>query len=425
MKADTSIDGPINALLIEDDPRDARLFVERLRHFAPGVFNVTQARTLDAAIKEAAHTEFNVAVLDLTLPDSSGLDTFRRFREDQPGLPVIVLSGISDSEMGDTLRRTGAAAALVKADCRSEDIVSLMRSSASSTHEQKDKKAVRAAFEARFRNAVLDAADGIVVLDAQGNITLVSQSAERLLARPAADLVGTSLAAKLVPGEVAYVQAVHESTTRFCPSEHGGVTQQFDACSVRVLDLEIWPFAHAWAGQPVTVCALRDISGRSDEEIRLRALAHLEKPITPGETFEAACTEIAVRFAPLVRFNRFEVSIRGRKSENALVFELGEKDPAASRSGAGPSARSGSGEGAADQSRSVTEISYRTHGQLRLTLTHREPGQYGQPEQDIARRLAGLLRDHLERHGFEPAASAGVITQMWRDPPAADQQMAA
>ena len=84
---------PIEILLIEDNPGDARIVKEFLKESDVGEFNVTHVKLLSDGKKEIANKEFDVAILDLSLPDSHGFNTFRELRTKAPTIPIIVLTG--------------------------------------------------------------------------------------------------------------------------------------------------------------------------------------------------------------------------------------------------------------------------------------------------------------------------------------------
>jgi serine phosphatase RsbU (regulator of sigma subunit) len=103
--------GRMRVLLIEDDDGDA-LIVEELLRDAGSPFAVRRARSL--ADGGSALGAVGCVLLDLELPDSRGLDGVRRLREGWPGLPVVVLTGISDEHLGEEAVGAGAQDYLVK-----------------------------------------------------------------------------------------------------------------------------------------------------------------------------------------------------------------------------------------------------------------------------------------------------------------------
>ncbi len=110
------IDTPsIRVLLVEDNAGDARLVREHLAD-APGAQGFTLEDCPSLAVAGAAFTRTppDVVLLDLSLPDSFGLETLRRWQALAPTLPVIVLTGSDDEAMAVAAVREGAQDYLVK-----------------------------------------------------------------------------------------------------------------------------------------------------------------------------------------------------------------------------------------------------------------------------------------------------------------------
>ena len=106
----------IRLLLIEDNPGDARLVREHLAD-VPGAqgFHLDLAPTLAAAMDTLGRLPApDIALLDLSLPDSHGLETLARWQLAAPTLPVIVLTGSDDEALAVAAVREGAQDYLVK-----------------------------------------------------------------------------------------------------------------------------------------------------------------------------------------------------------------------------------------------------------------------------------------------------------------------
>ncbi|MGD0951246.1 MAG: ATP-binding protein [Methanotrichaceae archaeon] len=103
---------PIKVLLIEDNPGDARLIKEYLSEIPCKAFEMEWVDRLSEGLKHLDGKD--VAVLDLTLPDSMGLDTFKRVHSEAPALPVIVLTGNDDDSLALKALQDGAQDYLVK-----------------------------------------------------------------------------------------------------------------------------------------------------------------------------------------------------------------------------------------------------------------------------------------------------------------------
>ncbi len=104
----------IRVLLLEDNPGDARLIREMLAETGDDQPALVHATTLASAIERAAGGGFDVVLLDLHVPDSQGLETLRRFQASAPSVPVVVLTGLTDSALALQAVQEGAQDFLVK-----------------------------------------------------------------------------------------------------------------------------------------------------------------------------------------------------------------------------------------------------------------------------------------------------------------------
>jgi DNA-binding NtrC family response regulator len=98
-------------LLVEDDEE---LRYAYATHLAANGFVVEEAGDLAAAYKRFAATRPDVVVLDFRLPDGTALDLLSKFREMEPTVPIVVLTGYGSMELGVTLIRSGAEQCLAK-----------------------------------------------------------------------------------------------------------------------------------------------------------------------------------------------------------------------------------------------------------------------------------------------------------------------
>lgn len=105
---------PIRVLVVEDNPADARLIQEMLVESDGEGFQVTRADRLRSGLERLAAGGFDVVLLDLSLPDSQGLETFDRAKSAAPGVPILVMSGLADDTIAVQAVQAGAQDYLVK-----------------------------------------------------------------------------------------------------------------------------------------------------------------------------------------------------------------------------------------------------------------------------------------------------------------------
>jgi signal transduction histidine kinase len=105
--------GRLHLLLIEDNPGDARLLTELLREL-PGTTEITHVDRLSEAAHHLKSARPSLILLDLSLPDSHGIDTVSRTLELAPDVPIVVLTGLNDEEVALRAVQAGAQDYLVK-----------------------------------------------------------------------------------------------------------------------------------------------------------------------------------------------------------------------------------------------------------------------------------------------------------------------
>jgi len=104
----------ISILLIEDNPGDVGLIKEYLNESTEIHFLLTSAATLKDGLLLASEINFDIFLLDLSLPDSKGLKTLSKVRNAHPDKPVIVLTGNIDLSVSKQAIQAGAQDFLVK-----------------------------------------------------------------------------------------------------------------------------------------------------------------------------------------------------------------------------------------------------------------------------------------------------------------------
>ena len=107
---------PLNILIIEDNPSDYVLFSEYLKLSRLPIRQVQHAIRLDDALVRLQLQQPDLIFLDLTLPDSEGIDSFVRINDQAKHISIIVLSGLSDTQVALNTIGLGAQDYLVKGE---------------------------------------------------------------------------------------------------------------------------------------------------------------------------------------------------------------------------------------------------------------------------------------------------------------------
>ena len=107
---------PINILVIEDNPGDFMLLKEFLRLTGLPIDTVTNADRLEHAFPLLREQLYDMIFLDLSLPDSEGIESFISLQKQAAHLPIIVLSGLTDVTIALESISLGAQDYLVKGE---------------------------------------------------------------------------------------------------------------------------------------------------------------------------------------------------------------------------------------------------------------------------------------------------------------------
>ncbi len=144
-------------LLVEDDASDAHLLRQLLKQVADSTFDVIWVKSLAEALDHLKTDGPDIVLLDLTLPDSSGLKTVQAGRAAAGMLPLIVLTGHDDADFALQTLEAGAQDYLIKGAFEADDLVRAIRYAMSRAKlEQRLSEA-----EERWRFALEGAGDGI------------------------------------------------------------------------------------------------------------------------------------------------------------------------------------------------------------------------------------------------------------------------
>ncbi len=111
----------LKILLIEDNPGDARLIKEMLHEIDDRSFELESCDRLEVGLdllktNQKSETPYNLILLDLSLPDSNGLETVRKAVAEAPDVPIVVMTGTDDDALGVEAIQAGAQDFLTKGD---------------------------------------------------------------------------------------------------------------------------------------------------------------------------------------------------------------------------------------------------------------------------------------------------------------------
>ena len=139
----------IRVLLVEDNEEHAQLLRRLLVEADDPIFEVTHFTALRPALDALDMPGFDLVLLDLSLPDSDGIDTFLRMQDRAPDLPIVVLTGMDDEALAVETVHRGAQDYLVKGRVDDRVLVSSMRYALERKKAQHELKRARDDLEKR------------------------------------------------------------------------------------------------------------------------------------------------------------------------------------------------------------------------------------------------------------------------------------
>jgi PAS domain S-box-containing protein len=177
-------------LMIEDNEGDIRLVREMLSESRIISFNLESAGKLEEGISKLSQKRYDAVLLDMNLPDSTGTRTFIQIKKLFPEVPVVILTGQTDEEMGDYAVTHGAQDYILKNQVY-KDL--LIRSLHYAVERQSLEEKVRIS-ETHYRMLFETSRHGILLLDQDsGEITDLNPRFIYISGYPREEIIGKTL----------------------------------------------------------------------------------------------------------------------------------------------------------------------------------------------------------------------------------------
>ncbi len=164
--------GASRVLLVEDSPEDARVVCEMFASGGTSRWRLETVGSLTAASERLEKLRPALVLLDLDLPDSRGLDTLRSLLSRAPGIPVVVLAGVEDEELGAEAVALGAEDFLAKGSLTAPALMRSLRYS----KERSRLKLELGEKEDYYRSVLHSLHEDIMIVDPEYRITDVNNS---------------------------------------------------------------------------------------------------------------------------------------------------------------------------------------------------------------------------------------------------------
>jgi PAS domain S-box-containing protein len=255
----------VRILLVEDNVGDARLVEILLSDAASSAdFEVVHCGRLGEALGRLEEAPFEVVLLDLSLPDSSGLETVSRMREAAPRTPMVVLSGQDNEEVALQALQSGAQDYLIKGQGDGDLIARTIRYA---IERQRAEEALQQS-EERYRAVVEQSTEGMCLLDVENRRIVESNRALReMLGYTAQELEGMEI----------YDISAH--TREDVASVLGRVLEEgrepvgerkYRRKDGTLVDVEVGVSVISFGDKKMLAAAVRDVTERKEAEETLR-----------------------------------------------------------------------------------------------------------------------------------------------------------
>jgi PAS domain S-box-containing protein len=255
----------LRVLIVEDDPAMVDLVRAYLSADVFGPWEVSDAGSVMVAMALAADQQPDVILLDLGLPDGSGLDMLDQLRACCPGIAVVVLTADQDPETGLAAVRAGAEDFLVKGRFPAELIPRTLRYAV----ERARLHGALAEREERYRALFEGSLGFICVHDLAGRISAVNPAAANALGYEPKDLAGRQLA-DLVPRRLKDEVTGYLLRLRIQDFDTGLITMTTRSGEERVFEYRNKVQAAIGKGQPYVLAFAVDVTEQRAHEERLR-----------------------------------------------------------------------------------------------------------------------------------------------------------
>jgi diguanylate cyclase (GGDEF)-like protein/PAS domain S-box-containing protein len=192
----------IRVLLVEDSAADAQMTSDMLVFARAPRCELRRAERLDEAQALLAAERFDIVLLDLGLPDATGLDGVRALRAAAPQTAIIVLSGIGSEALAVEALEGGAQDYLVKGRGGDDALQRSMRFAIARREADRAARSLRAA-EEHFRVAFDEAPIGMMIIDLEARYASVNDAFCAIVGHSRQTLVGMSRESVTHPDDVA------------------------------------------------------------------------------------------------------------------------------------------------------------------------------------------------------------------------------
>mgnify|MGYP003384631033 CR=1 FL=1 len=182
----------MRVLVVEDSFTQAQIHQMNLLRRG---FEVEWVTSLHEVITRLRQPGIDVVLLDLSLPDSRGIDTFFRVRSEADGMPIVVMSALDDEAVALEAMHGGAQDYLIKGEASNDTLVRCLRYAFERGRVEQQLRDS----EKRLRLIIENSYDAFIAFDASGEIKGWNMQAENTFGWQSEEILGAQLANTIIP----------------------------------------------------------------------------------------------------------------------------------------------------------------------------------------------------------------------------------
>lgn len=167
-------------LLVEDDPDDALLLQEMMKEKTETSYpyEIDHVDCLAKALQKLQNNQYDIILLDLSLPDSQGLNAFLELYKFHDSAPIVALTSLNDQNAALEALGAGAQDYLVKGTFNSRALKRVIRYS---IERNQLLAKIEQSSEERFRKLIENDSDGMLVIDKKGIVQFANPASFSIL----------------------------------------------------------------------------------------------------------------------------------------------------------------------------------------------------------------------------------------------------
>lgn len=276
----------LRILIVEDNPGDHNLISGLLAASVIKIQLLAIAETLEKAMDHLQKESFDIILLDLSLPDCSGIDTFKTIKEHTGKTPVIILSAPADMKIAAEAISLGAQDYHIKSEPDEKMLTKTILYSIERMHKPENLREGNERYitiskaeldlmksEEITRRIIGSALDAIICIDIYDNIIVWNPQAEKIFGWKQFEILGKKLTETIIPA--AYREMHEKGVSHYLATGEGPILNKLiELTAVNragkqfPVELSIVPLTE---GGNLFFCAfIRDITERKKAELSIK-----------------------------------------------------------------------------------------------------------------------------------------------------------